>query len=271
MKKIIVLSNGISILPNTLDYAIDLSKKAKATLYLLIVSSLKSRDDNSYIFPSDINATDVDYTIETDAEEILKLEDAEIELFKNLCVSNDVDFSVSRIHTNFLDGIVDHSVFADLIICDEKSDERKFSLNGLMSSVHCPVLVLPSNALPFTEILLTFDEQSSSMHAIRQFTYLFSSWRSLPAYLVSVLPENVIGLEYRELLDDWLKHYYSNVSIEILKGRTKDELPSFINEHKNAVVVMGSFKRSSLSRLFKDSLANTVLEKTKSAVFIAHD
>jgi len=271
MKKILLLSNGFSTSRNTLDYAIYLAKNAKATLYALMVSSLNPRDEESYLFPSDINTTDVDFTRETNEEETLKLENAEIELFEKACRNNNVAFIVSKIRSRFLDSVIDQSVFADLIICDEKSDERKFSLNSLMANVHCPIVVIPGDASPFNEIILTFDETSSSMHAIRQFTYLFSSWCHLPAYLVSVIPQNVIGLEYTELLNEWLQHYYPNISIEILKGKEKEDLPAFINKHQNAIVIMGSFGRSSLSRLFKDSLATTILDKTRSVLFIAHD
>ena len=199
MKKILLLYNDYTVATNTLAIALHIANKSSAALHALFIASLQA-----------VNDTDRE-TSNTESNEATK--------FEGICSKNNVAYAVHQIKNKFLDSIVDQSIFADLIICDENADETKFSLNSLMINAHCPVLSIPKEALPFTEIILTFDESAASMNSIKHFTYLFSPWLNLPAYLVSVLPGNVIDLEYRKPLTDWLYLYFKNISIEILKGK----------------------------------------------------
>ena len=57
----------------------------------------------------------------------------------------------------------------------------------------------------------------------------------------------------------------------IVKGEPKEELASFISAYSHLPVMRASYGRSSLSRFFKESLVNFILEKTNAPIFIAHD
>lgn len=271
MKKILVVINDHKLPRPVLDCAVQIAKEQNAHLFGLFVHSPFYGTEKTYPFPSDINLTDNDFTRETDKAESQRLEQAQVHVLANACAAAGVAFQAHGLQADFLDTLIDHSAFADLMICDAANPPVLYSLNSLLADAHCPVLLVPAEYAGYDELIFTYDGSSSSMQAIRQFTYLFAAGRNLPVYLASVLPENIRGIEYSDLLKEWLPLYYPNFTIEILKGNSREEMPQFISRHKKALVVMGAYGRSSLSRLFKESLASVVLQKTSAPLFITHD
>ncbi|MCU7549286.1 universal stress protein [Chitinophagaceae bacterium LB-8] len=270
MKKILIIINGFQLFHNDLNYAIHLAKTEKAVLHGLFVHNLKLQEVEGYAFPSDINLTDTNFSIESEREELVKLQSAQVKLFEDICSSGGVSFKSQLIHENFLDALIYNSAFADLVIINAEVDTTYYSLNSLLTNLYCPVLLLSKEVGIFDKIIIAYDGHSSSIHAMRQFAYLFTSWHHLPVYLVSVLPQNIREIEYKEQVQEWLSLQFPDAHINVLKGDVKEELPLFISLNQDAIVVMGAFGRSSLSRFFKESLANVVLAKAKTALFITH-
>ncbi len=270
MKKILFIINGFQLFHNDLNYAIHIAKKENAILHGLFIHSLKPQELEGYLFPNDLSLINTDYTTASDKEEMLQLESAQIKVFEDVCISGGVSYKVQKIHEDFLDTMIDYSAFADLMIINAEVNTIYYSLNSLLANLLCPVLILSQEVQVFEKVIITYDGHSSSIHAMRQFAYLFTSWHHIPVYLVSVLPPNILEIEYKEMVEEWLRLQFPNVEIYALKGDVKEELPLFISLHQNALVVMGSFGRSSLSRFFKESLANVVLEKSNTALFITH-
>jgi nucleotide-binding universal stress UspA family protein len=270
MKKILMIINGFQIFHNDLNYAIHIAKKEKAVLHGLFVHNLKLHEGEEYAFPSDINLTDTNFSNESEREELLKLQNAQVKLFEDVCTSGGIRFKSQPIHDNFLDALIDQSAFADLMIINAEVNTTLYSLNSLLTNLYCPVLLLSKEVEIFDKVIITYDGHSSSIHAMRQFAYLFTSWHHLPVTLVSVLPQNIRDIEYKEQVQEWLSLQFPDAHINVLKGEVKEELPLFISLNQNAIVVMGAFGRSSLSRFFKESVANVVLAKTKTALFITH-
>lgn len=271
MKKILVINNDYHVPQSALDFAIQIAKKEKATLYGLFVQSLQNKDAEDYLFPSDINLTDTDFTKATDKQENLQFEETNIQLFSDICSSSGVPYKTHPIHAAFLDTLIDHSAFADLIVCDADTSPSQYSIKTLVANAHCPVLLVNKDYKQIDNIIFTYDDKSSSIHAIKYFTYLFKFYSNLPVHFVSVVPHNVIGIEYADLIKEWLPLHYANAQIVILNGETKEELSGYINNHSNPLVIMGAFGRSSLSRFFKESLAYLILEKTNAPLFITHN
>jgi len=71
-------------------------------------------------------------------------------------------------------------------------------------------------------------------------------------------------------IKEWLAVHYKEICFEVLQGNAKEELFSYLLPKKNAIVVMGSYGRSSLSLLFKKSTADLILKTTNLPLFITH-
>jgi hypothetical protein len=240
-------------------------------LFGLFVQSLKNSDSESYIFPSDINLTDTDFTKATDEEENIKLKNSCVKSFADECTAANVFYKVRSVDEKFLPSIIDNSAFADIMICDAERFPTHYSFETLLFHSHCSILLVPETYTNIENIILSYDDKTSSIHAIKQFAYLFSFYKHLPVYFVSVLPKDVDELQYEDLVNEWLPLHYPTAEIKILKGEPKKELTHFINSYSNSLVILGAFGRSSLSRFFKESIAYSFLEETTATLFLAHE
>ena len=270
MKKILVLINDYMVPATALNFAIKFAVQNEATLFGIFVQSLKYSDD-SYLFPSDINLTDQDSTIATDEDEHLQFLDTSIKSFAGTCVTANVSFKTHVVSNNHLDTLIDYSAFADLIVCDADTPPIQYTMNTFLADTHCPVVMINRDYIDINTLVFTYDDKLSSIYAIRLFTYLFGLYKDLPVHFVSVLPKNVLGLEYDDLIREWLPLHYPNANIEIIKGETKKELTNYINRLSNPLIIMGSFGRNALSRFFKESQANYIMTQTNAPIFIAHN
>ncbi len=270
MKKILVFINDYKIPATALEVAVKLAVQNEATLFGIFAQGPKYNDD-SFLFSNDKNLTDKDYTTATDENEHLRFLDTNMKLFSVTCEEANVSFKTHVIRTNHLDTLIDNSAFADLIVCDADTPPLQYSMNTFLADSHCPVLMINKDYTTTDTLVFAYDDKLSSINAIRLFTYLFAVYKNLPVRFVSVLPTNVLGLEYDDLIREWLPLHYPNAKIEIIKGETKNELANYINRLSNPLIVMGAFGRSSLSRFFKESLANHIMTQTNAPIFIAHN
>ena len=271
MKKILVINNDYQLPKTAIDFAIQVALENNAVVYGMFVQSIQNTGTDSYFFPNDLNLTDKDLTATSDEEENLQYKNTNMKLFGDMCTIAGVPYKMHSVFENFLDTLIDHSAFSDLIISDADTTPSQYSIKTLLANAHCPVLLVNRDYRQTDTLIFAYDDKSTSMHAVKMFTYLFRFYKDLPAYFVSVVSSDVLGIEYADLLKEWLPLHYSNVQIKILKGETKEELSGFINNTTNPLVVMGAYGRSSLSRFFKESLANIILERTNAPIFITHE
>lgn len=270
MKKIIVLINDYKVPATALKFAVKLAVQNGATLFGIFAQGHSYNDDSS-LLSGDKNLTDKDYTTAENEDEHLLFLDTSIKLFAATCEEANVPFKTHTISTNHLEALIDNSAFADLIVFDADTPPLRYSMNTFLADSHCPVLLINKDYTGTDTLVFTYDDKLSSINAIRLFTYLFGFYKNLPVRFVSVLPTNVLGLEYDDLIREWLPLHYPNAKIEIIKGETKNELTNYINRLSNPLIVMGAFGRSSLSRFFKESLANYIMTQTNAPIFIAHN
>jgi nucleotide-binding universal stress UspA family protein len=60
--------------------------------------------------------------------------------------------------------------------------------------------------------------------------------------------------------------------VELLPGEPAEVLPAFANKFTDsAFVVMGAYGRGGLSRMFRQSMANSLLQKTGASLFLTHE
>jgi len=109
------------------------------------------------------------------------------------------------------------------------------------------------------------------MKALKMFAYIFPELNDLPSFLVNVSSGKISALPHEEDLRTWLSKRYSNMQTIMLHGTEREELERFIASHPDSIVVMGAYGRSGISRFFHKSLANTVIQHTKSHLLITHE
>ncbi len=201
-----------------------------------------------------------------------------IEQFRSLCKKSGIDF---RIHHGFLKSIIQElkreTKFADLLIISSEKfydalgiNDPDISLEDALHTAQCPVIVVPElYQFPEKNILL-YDGSESSVYAIKQFAYLLPELCSNETILVFLNEEENATIPDEDEIKELAAQHYTNLEILKLKMEPEKYFSTWVNEHKNAIIISGSYGRSVLSLLLKKSFVTDLIVEHKLPVFIAH-
>jgi nucleotide-binding universal stress UspA family protein len=272
MKKLLVVFGGTSYSSSLAEFAMRLAKTSRSLVHGLFVCP-SMIPVVQYPFPGDLPLAGADWVVTDDQiYQNQKLIEANIQVLKDSCAEENVACVINPDIDITLDELIEHSAFADLIVCQANEDFGASSIRELLADTHCPVLLVPRQPDLPTRAVLCYDESFSSMLAIKMYSYLFPEWQHLPSTLLTINPKGDDGLRYDDYLVDWLPQHFINLQKQILHGNLQKELVGFIRKSSEpAIVVMGAYGRSAMSRLFNQSLSNVVIEETNTCVFIMHE
>jgi nucleotide-binding universal stress UspA family protein len=95
----------------------------------------------------------------------------------------------------------------------------------------------------------------------------------MPIEVISIKPmEDNTHLPENKLLKELMKRHFSNISFTVLKGIPEIEIIKHLqNESLSFVSVIGAYRRSKLSRWFRSSMADALVNAFEMPLFIAHN
>ena len=279
MKMFLAAFDGFNMSKSTLDYAIQLTKTANAHLVGVFLDEFIYRSYNVV----KVIKTYENYEEkmkELDAKDKKKRDDA-AQQFQKACSKAGINFSIHRDKGFAINDLKKESMFADLIVINEDETFTKYKqesptrfMKDLLSDVQCPVLVVPKNFKTINKIVLLYDGGPSSLHAIKMFSYLFGSLLDEPVEVLTAkdhfmattrVPDN-------KLMREFIKRHFPKANYAVVKGEAEEQIIAHLRNHKeNALVVLGAYRRSELSRWFKTSMADTLMKKLDTPLFIAHN
>ena len=216
---------------------------------------------------------------------VMELEDNEIEviavhkaLFSRQCEQYHIPYSL---HDNDREWNKDllqkESRFVDLILIsgeffyaeiDNKQPNQY--LREVLESAECPVLLVPENFTAIQHLFMAYDGSRDSLYALKQFCYLFPDLTDLPTeilYLNEAAGDNIPDLAS---LKQFTRAKFDSMSFSRLHFNANDYLATWISEKKNALLVSGSFGRSTFSYIGNRSFSEDVIREHQLPVFIAH-
>ncbi|HWB91188.1 MAG TPA: hypothetical protein VG605_05030, partial [Puia sp.] len=175
------------------------------------------------------------------------------------------------------DILIRESRFADLVLLsgelfysDIDSRQPNAYLHEVLHAAECPVMVIPENFKQCDHVFMAYDGSKDSLFAIKQFGYLFPKFTNLPTEMVYVRDEASDGIPDLERLRHYTKLHFDAMGFSKLHFQASHYFPTWIGEHKNVLLVAGSYGRSAISYLAKRSFAEQVIHEHKLPVFIAH-
>lgn len=278
MKKFLAVFDGYKFSKSTMNYAIQLAQLSEAHLVGVFL------DDFIYHTYSYRKVFDESETPDKLIKKLDKADqekrDAAVSLFQKSCGKAKINFSVHRDESIAIQELKHESLFADVIIINKGETFTRFKekqptrfIKNLLSDMQCPVLVVPGSFSTIDKIILLYDGRPSSLYALKMFSYLLGSLKTLPveiftvkdAYLDSLrLPDN-------KLMREYIKRHFPHAKITVVKGNPEEEVVGYLRNHKeNELVVLGAYRRSELSRLFKTSMADMLMKELDTPLFIAH-
>ncbi|MBN8850375.1 MAG: hypothetical protein BGO55_32310 [Sphingobacteriales bacterium 50-39] len=273
MKKILLLLDILHSPAPVLSSVINIANATGALVEVIFLHRVHFLVDLVYPLGTDLPS------LQADEEADKRLLNDNTQLISDTFSSAKIKFLIAGSEPVSLDDLLMNSAFSDLILTDARTNISDFlyaplnvSMKDLLSDAHCPLLLLREDGMPPDKIILAYDGSYSSIYAIKQFRYLFPHLSSLPTFLITIAANEKKGIAHGDMLKHWAPYHFQNLQVEVLSGRPAGVLPGFINHHDGTpIVVMGAYGRSSISRLFHQSLANAVLEKTSASLFTTHE
>ncbi len=278
MKKFIAAFDGLSFSESSMNYAIYLAGQAKAHLVGVFLEDF-TRHGYSVSQLAQYEGAAFDQHLQelkdADSDERKK----SISLFEQACSDKGINYSVHRDRNVAIQELLHESIYADLLIIDVAETLTRFQeeppsrfIKDLLGEVQCPVLVVPSEYNKVEKVIILYDGEPSSVFALRNFSYLFD-FMQVPVEILTVKDRNEsMHLPDGRMIREFAKRHYPDASYIVLKGHSEDEIIRYLHlEKKNAIVVLGAYKRGKLSRLFRPSMADHLMQKLKLPLFIAHN
>ena len=278
MKKIAAALYGLYLSNSTIEYAINLVKNDSGHLVGIFLDDLVY---HSYKFSELVSR---EGAVSDEKLKALNKKDENTRLhalqtFKGKCEAAGVHFSVHRDRNVAIKDLLHESIYSDLLVIDRKEDFNIFKdeipsdfMKELLADVGCPVLIVPENYTPVQKIIILYDGEPSSVHAVKMFSYTLLTYKYLPVEVVSVKSaKESLHLPDNHLMKEFMKRHFANAEYTILKGEPEQAILTYLQtQHENVLVVLGAYQRSKVSRWFKHSMADLLLKHLKLPLYIAH-
>ena len=279
MKKFIAAFDSLRFSESTLNYAVFLAKQSDAHLVGVFLDDF-TRHSYSIVDIAKYEGGMFDEHIQQLNVKDKEERDKSVEKFEAACQNAGINYSVHRNRNIAIQELLHESIYADLVVISEDETVTRYEeaaptgfIRELLNDVQCPVVVIPSKYMPVDKVVLLYDGEPSSVYAVRIFSYLFESLKDLETQILTVKArEESLHLPDNRLMKEFIKRHYPKAEYIVLKGQAEDQIIQFLHrEKKNPLLVLGAYRRNKLSRLFKPSMADNLLQHLKMPLFIAHN
>lgn len=276
MKKILAAFDGLKFSAGTMSYAINIARHYNAHLVGVFL------DDDSYTgygYKQLLEHADEKNILQILDESDKRKRESAVKEFTDHCQQAGLNFTVHHDRKIALAELLHESIYADLLIIDRKENFNHGEENrptafirDLLVDVQCPVLMVPGGYIPPVKNILLYDGDPSSVYAIRMFDYIMAPFKHLETEVLSVKPaDSSAHLPDNTLMKEFMKRHFPKATFTVLRGNAEDNIVTFLLQQKEELmVVLGAYSRRRVSRWFKPSMADVLMQHTKLPLFIAH-
>lgn len=281
MQKIAAIFDGLRFSESTLHYSIWIAKQQRAHL-----TGVFSDDPtyNSFNLYQLLKAGTDQATIRQFEVEDHGKREAAAGRFEAACQAAGIAYSVHRNRNVSLLSALEESIYADMLVVDahetfvhDVAKPPTRFIRDLLTDVQCPVLIVPAQVLTpavfgdIRNIVLLYDGEPTSVYAIKMYNYLLPSWQTLSTTVLSVNPEGNL-LENKHLIKDFVRWHFPRAAYKVMEGEPEEEIVSYmLGQQEGTAIVLGAYRRSSISRWFRESMADVLMQTLPSPLFIAHN
>jgi nucleotide-binding universal stress UspA family protein len=200
------------------------------------------------------------------------------EEFTKKCESAGISYTVDTGDQEWVaDLFAKETRFADLAIvseelfCSDFSDNQpNVFMQEALRMAECPVVLVPENFELVDRIVIAYDGKKESMFALKQFCYVLSELTGKLAEFVYVKDEESEEIPDMNLLKEYSRLHFDSLGVAKLHFDAHKYFSSWAEDKKHAMLVSGSYSRSSVSNFLKSSFASQVVHEHQMPVFIAH-
>jgi len=104
-------------------------------------------------------------------------------------------------------------------------------------------------------------------------SYLRPQLKDLDTEIISVNPVNAtLHIPDNKLMKEFMKRHFPNDEYKVVHGYAEDEIVKYLKQqNESTLVVLGAYRRSTVSRWFRESMADVLMKEVKLPLFIAHN
>jgi nucleotide-binding universal stress UspA family protein len=277
MKKVAAVFDGLRLSDSTLQYAIAVAKQQPSHLVGLFLDDFTY---NSFSMYNLLKAGATRDEINVFEAKDKKTRDISVKRFEAACQEAGLNYSVHRDRSIAIQEVLHESIYADLLVVD--MDETLVRSDGepptrfirdLLTDVQCPVLVVPPDYQEIKKVALLYDGEPSSVYAIKMFSYLMPCLQHLEAEVVSVNQEGSgIHMEDGRLMKEFMKRHFPKAHYQVSQGQPEEEILGRLQQQpEGTLAVLGAYRRGTVSRWFRASMADVLMRKLRIPLFIAHN
>ena len=278
MKKFIAAFDGLRFSESAMEYAILLAKQSSAHLVGIFLDDYLRHSYRIYDLVSKEKSPEIKQ--QELEEKDSRTRAAAVTKFENACRKAALQYSLHHDRDTAIHELLHESIYADLLIVNSHETLTAYTekipsefIRDLLSHVQCPVLIVPQKFKPIEKLILLYDGEPASVYAIKMFSYTLASLKQTPTEVVSVKDSNQSRIvPDKRLMKEFMKRHFPHASFTVLKGLPEMAITDYLKKQKgNPLVILGAYRRSTVSRWFRASMADTLMRDLKLPLFIAHN
>jgi len=278
MEKIIAAFDGLQYSNSTKEYAIYLAKQTQTHLVGVFMDDFTYTSYKIYELVTKQGVSEEklnQYRLKDK-----KIRDAATADFVKSCQQAGLEYAIHHDKNIAIQDLKHESIYSDLLIIDTKETLTHYAerqptrfIRDLLCDAQCPVLLVPQKFKIVEKIILLFDGEPSAVHAIKMFSYLLPQFSQIETEVLSVNPVNsTLHMPDNKLMKEFIKRHYPKAKYKVLKGLAEDEIVKYLKQQQaHTLVVLGAYRRGAISRLFRESMADILMQKVKLPLFVAHN
>jgi len=278
MKKFIVAFDGLKFSESVRDYAVMLARQSGAHLVGVFLDDFTLHGYKIYDL---ITKEGYNEGRQRQLEEKDRVKrNLAAESFETACQEAGLNYSVHHDRSVAIQELVHESIYADLLMIDNRETLTSYPekvpsefIRDLLTQTHCPVLMVPHHFKPISKLVLLYDGEASSVHAIKMFSYTLASLKQEPTEVVTVRDaDDSLHVPDNRLIKEFLKRHFPKATYTVLKGRSESTTIDFLRTQTgNPLIILGAYGRGKVSRWLNHSMADALLKNLKFPLFIAHN
>ncbi|MBL7745250.1 MAG: universal stress protein [Chitinophagaceae bacterium] len=279
MKKIVAAFDGLKFSASTRDYAIQVAKQSSAHLVGIFLEDFSYHSYKVYDLIREEGEHFEEKQKRLDKKDDKLRADAAND-FESACQKAGIEFTLHHDRSIALQELLHESIYADLLIIDNSETLTHYTekiptrfIRDLLTDVQCPVLLVPHKFKSIDKLVLLYDGEPASVYAIKMFSYTLAALKQYPEEVISVNPpKQSLHLPDNKLMKEFMKRHFPRAVYKVLKGLPETEIVDYLKEQGgNPLVILGAYRRGTVSRWFRASMADVLMKDLKLPLFIAHN
>ena len=272
MKKVIVAFDGNHASGGAFEFARRMNEKEPILLIGVFIPQVDFSNDLIYapVGPASFMPFSERYDPVLVAREISEFQEA--------CVRHHIEFRVHNDHSDLaIQELKKETRFADLLILGSEkfysnlgTDSPNEYLKLVLHDAECAVLLVPEK-YKFPECnILSYDGSNDAIFAIKSFSCLFPQLCENKTTLVYASKKETSAIPDEDYIKELAARHFGDLTLQVLEADPKKYFETWINDFESPILVSGSFARSFISLVFRQSFTEDVINHHQIPVFIAH-